>query len=158
MPLQTFEACPQFIRLCSRNESLWVKSGTPSSAGTAACSMPIACWGCLLTTAICAGLWATSRAPTYCDKKLENNPFHPWMTSFSWKYSPGADGLAVRSGIFAFHQFRFLSVEGRLAHMGADDLFQLGHKVSQVLVASVQPISKLGADRHGFLIRSPSLC
>ena len=77
---------------------------------------------------------------------------------FSWKYFPSAGGLAVRSGIFAFHQFRFLSIEGRFARMGAYHLLQLGHKISQGLVASVQPVSKLGADRHGFLIRGPSLC
>jgi len=41
--------------------------------------------------------------------------------------------------------------------MGANHLFQLGHKVSQGPLARVQPISKLGAYRHGFLIRSPGL-
>ena len=77
--------------------------------------------------------------------------------SFSWEYFPSAGSLAVRSGILAFHQFRFLSVEGSFAQMGAYHLLQLSHKASQGPVASVQPISKLGADRHGFLIRSPSL-
>jgi hypothetical protein len=57
---------------------------------------------------------------------------------------------------FAFHQFWFLSVEGSFAQMGAYHLLQLGHKASQGPVASVQPVSKLGANRHGFL-SSPSL-
>jgi hypothetical protein len=84
-------------------------------------------------------------------------PTEAAVRPFSWKCFPGAGGLVDRSGIFAFDQFRILSVEGRLAQMRASDLFQLGHKVSQGLVASVQPISKVGANHHGFLIRSPSL-
>ena len=34
--------------------------------------------------------------------------------------------------------------------MGANHLFQLGHKISQGPLARVQPISKLRAYRHGF--------
>ena len=41
--------------------------------------------------------------------------------------------------------------------MGANHLFQLGHNISQRPLARVQPISKLRAYRHGFLIRSPGL-
>jgi hypothetical protein len=72
--------------------------------------------------------WAIFGFERYFAPKLENNPFHPWMTSFSWKCFPDAGSLAVCSGIFAFHQFRFLSVEGRLAQMSAYHLLQLGHK------------------------------
>jgi hypothetical protein len=52
---------------------------------------------------------------------------------------------------------RFLLLDGRLTEMGVDNLFQLSHKRSQGLVASVQAAAYHRASRHGFLIRIPGL-